>query len=165
MSLLTIDVCEDCEVVATRSPRPIAGVHVTDPQAEPAATQDLPLLELVRPMVGFPDRTRYALVRLDDEGVLTSLTSVEEEGLRFLVVPPAHFFPDYALDLSDDVVAELEITDAADVLVLVVLTAGATLAQTTANLIAPVVVNVRSRKAAQVVLDDSNLPVAAPLVG
>ncbi|WP_240641197.1 flagellar assembly protein FliW [Nocardioides ferulae] len=138
---------------------------MTDPQADPAATQDLPLIEMVRPMVGFPEHKMFALVRLGDDGVLTSLTSVEDESLRFLVMPPGQFFPDYALDLSDDVVAELEIADAADVLVLVVLTAGATLVDTTANLIAPVVVNVRSRKAAQVVLDDSNLPVAATLVG
>lgn len=126
---------------------------------------DLPLLDLVRPMVGFPEHRAFALVRLDDDGVLTSLTSVDDDQLRFLVVPPAQFFPDYAPVIDDEVVAELEIADVADVLLLVVLTAGATLADTTANLIAPVVVNVRTRKAAQVVLETQDWPVAAPLMG
>ena len=49
-------------------------------------------------------------------------------------------------------------------MVLVVLTVGATLASSTANLVAPIVVNRVTRQAAQVVLADQDLPLAAPLV-
>ena len=126
---------------------------------------DLPVIELVRPMPGFPDLRRFALVQLDEAGDLCSLTSLEQEGLRFLVVPPARFFPDYAPEVDEEVIADLEIESADDVLVLVVLTAGQSLAETTANLAAPVLVNAVTRRAGQVVLDQPGLPVAAPLVG
>jgi flagellar assembly factor FliW len=126
---------------------------------------DVPVIELVRPMPGFPDLRRFALVQLDDGGDLCSLASLEQEGLRFLVVPPARFFPDYAPDVGDDVVADLGIESVDDVLLLVVLTAGQSLAATTANLAAPVLVNTVNRRAGQVVLDQPGLPVAAPLVG
>lgn len=125
---------------------------------------DIPVIELVRPMPGFPDVRRFALVELDDSGVLCALRSVEHPDLRFLVVPPRTFFPDYAPEIDDDTVAELGIGSVDEVLVLVVLTAGASLAQTTANLLAPVLVNTRTLRACQVVLDDTSLPISAPVV-
>jgi flagellar assembly factor FliW len=140
-----------------------AGDLVTD-----APVADLPVIELARPMVGFPDHRRFALVRLGDDGVLCSLTSLDDPDLRFLVVPPAQFFPDYAPEVDDDVAAELGIDAADDVLLLVVLTPGTSLATTTANLAAPVLVNHASRRGGQVVLDQSlDLPgpgVAVPLL-
>lgn len=132
--------------------------------AEPHAIE-IPVIEMVRPMPGFPDQQRFALVNLDGAGDLCSLTSLDEPGLRFLVVPPAGFFPDYAPEVDDTVVADLGIEDAADVLILVVLNPGSSLAETTANLAAPILVNPGSRRAGQVILDEPGLPVAAPLLG
>ena len=126
---------------------------------------EIPVIELVHPMPGFPDHSRFALVQLDDDGVLCSLSSLDEPGLRFLVVPPVQFFPDYAPEVDDEAVADLGISSAEEVLVLSVLTAGETLAATTANLAAPVLVNTQTCRALQVVLDDARHPVAAPLLG
>lgn len=125
---------------------------------------EIPVIEFAQPMPGFPDHRRFALVELDDDGMLCSLRSLEDPDLRFLVASPVPFFPDYAPVVDDEVVADLEITDAAEVLVLLVLTAGASLAETTANLLAPVLVNTTTRRAAQVILGDPDLPVATPLV-
>ena len=126
---------------------------------------EIPVIDMVRPLVGFPGHERFALVQLDGASDLCSLISLDEPGLRFLVVPPAAFFPDYAPEVGDDVVADLGIESAADVLVLVILNAGAGLHDTTANLAAPLLVNPVTRQAGQVVLDESGLPVAAPLLG
>ncbi|WP_370250515.1 flagellar assembly protein FliW [Nocardioides sp.] len=129
------------------------------------AVLDIPVIDIVHPLPGFPEARRFALVQLDDAGVLCALRSLDDPDLRFLVVPPQHFFPDYTPEVSDDVVAELGIDSEHEVLLLVILTAGATLTDTTANLLAPVVVNTRTREAAQVILDDATFPVAAPLLG
>lgn len=125
---------------------------------------EIPVIEFARPMLGFPEHRRFALVQLDDDGVLCALSSVDDPELRFLVASPVPFFPEYAPVVDHEVVTELALTGAEDAMVLLVLTAGATLDETTANLLAPVVVNVATRRAAQVVLDDSTLPVAAPLM-
>ncbi len=130
----------------------------------PPHETDLPVIELVRPMPGFHDLRRFALVRLDEAGDLCRLTSVEDPDVSFLVVPPGRFFPDYAPTVDDDVLADLEIRSAEDVLLLVVLSAGTSLASTTANLAAPVLVNPASRRGGQIVIDDADLPLAAPLV-
>lgn len=125
---------------------------------------EIPVIEFAHPMPGFPEHRRFALVELDEDGVLCTLRSLDDPDLRFLVASPMPFFPDYAPEVEDDVVADLAITAAAEVLVLLVLTAGASLADTTANLLAPVLVNTTTRRAAQVILDDTTLSVATPLV-
>lgn len=125
---------------------------------------EIPVIDLVHPFPGFPDHRRFALVQLDEDGVLCQLRSLDDPALRFLVVPPVTFFPDYAPEVGDDVVADLQIESADDVIVLLVLNAGESLSTTTANLMAPVVVNTATRRASQVILDDPALPLAAPLV-
>ena len=126
---------------------------------------DIQTIELAQPMPGFPEHRRFVLVRVDEEGLLCELTSLSNPELRFLVAAPGPFFPEYEPVVGDDVVELLDIKEASEVLLLLVLTAGATLADTTANLLAPVLVNTRTHRAAQVILDDSGLPVAAPLLG
>ena len=125
---------------------------------------DVPVIELAQAMPGFPDELRFALVRLDEEGVLHSFRSLSPDGPEFVVVPPAPFYPDYAPEVGDDVVADLGIESSDDVLVLLVVHAGESIADTTVNLRAPLLINLVTRRASQVVLDDPELPLAAPLV-
>ena len=130
----------------------------------------LPELSLVRPMPGFGDLTRFVLVLLADEGtpddecVLYELRSVEQPAVRFLVGVPTAFFPEYAFDLDEPTCAELGLQDASEALVLVLLTIGDDSASTTANLLAPVVINARTRSAVQVILAGTDWPVRASVV-
>ena len=127
-------------------------------------TTTLPVIDFVSPIPGFPEDRRFVLVRLDDAGVLYALTSVDTSGLRFLVVPPVQFFPDYEAEIDDDTLAALGVTDQADLLVLLVVTAGESGAEdATANLMAPIVLDRRSRRAVQLILSPSGLPVRQPL--
>ncbi len=136
---------------------------VVESRGSRRVVEEIPVIEMVEPMPGFPERTRFALVRLDEDGVLCSLKSVDDPDLRFLVVPPAIFFPDYAPEIDDLTAAALGIERAEDALVLVVVNPGEQAATATANLLAPVVVNTVSRQATQVVLSE-DLPIRAPLV-
>ncbi len=124
---------------------------------------EIPVIEMVEPMPGFPDRSRFALVQLDEAGVLSSLRSLDDPSLRFLVVPPQVFFPDYAPEIDDATVVSLGIERVEDVLLLVVVNPGDAAGAATANLLAPVLVNVTNLKGGQVVLDQ-DLPIRAPLL-
>ena len=126
---------------------------------------DVPVIALTQAMPGFPQDLRFALVRLGEDTLLSTFRSLDSEGLEFLVVPPAPFYPDLTLELDDEVVADLDLTGIEEVLVLLVVKAQATLAETTVNLRAPLIVNTRTRRGRQVILDDVDLPISAPLVG
>ena len=122
----------------------------------------LPELIMSGGLAGFPDAERYALVEVPDASPLFLLRSLDQEGLEFVVVPPGVFFPDYAPELDDASAERLGLTDAADALLLVVITVGSGAADATANLLAPVVINQRTSRAAQVILQ-GDWPLRAPL--
>ena len=125
---------------------------------------DLPVLEFADGIPGFPEATRFVLVRLDESGLVLDLQCVDDESARFVVVPSVAFFPEYAPVIDDVTARRLGLAgDGAAPLVLLVVTVGATLAESTANLMAPIVVNTSAQMAAQVVLDDPALPLRAPL--
>lgn len=122
-------------------------------------------VQLVHPLPGLPGVTRYRLRGLDEAGVLFTLDSEEGEAVEvsLLLAAPWAFFPDYAPVLSDEDVDLLGLSRAEDALLFVVLTAGETAAGSTANLLAPVVVNQVDDRAVQVLLTGTELPVRAPL--
>jgi len=132
--------------------RPI-GAIMSDTELE------MPIIDMALPMPGFPAHRQFVLVRLNDEGLLYAFTSVEDPELRFLVAPPEPFFPDYAPEIENEVFAALNTKDPDRLLVMVVITAGVD--ATTANLLAPIIVDRDTRRAMQVVLTGSNMPVRA----
>jgi len=132
--------------------RPI-GATMTDTEL------DMPIIDMAVPMPGFPAHRQFVLVRLNDEGLLYAFTSIDDPNLRFLVAPPEPFFPDYAPEIENEVFAALNTKDPDRLLLMVVITAGVN--ETTANLLAPIVVDRDSMRAMQVVLTGSNLPVRA----
>jgi flagellar assembly factor FliW len=140
-----------------------APTGVQDGRVSDIGADDLPSLDFLGPIAGFPEHRRFVLAELDESSLLRALRSLDDPGLRFLVLPPGPFFPDYTPEIGDDWAERLELTSSEDALVLVLVTPGATAADATVNLMAPVVINVRTRRAAQIVLDDTSLALRAPL--
>ena len=119
----------------------------------------LPTITMAVPMPGFPAHREFVLVRLNEDGLLYAFTSIQDPELRFLVAPPEPFFPDYAPEIDEEVFAALNTKDPDRLLLMVVITAGVD--ETTANLMAPIVVDRDSLRAIQVVLSGSGYPVRA----
>jgi len=115
---------------------------------------ELPTMTLASDLIGLPDLRRFVLVRIDEEGMLLSMRSLDEDKVRFVVVPAVAFFPDYAPEITDDTAAMLGLRVADDALLLLIVTVGTSLRTSTANLRAPIVVNRHTMAAAQVVLDE-----------
>jgi flagellar assembly factor FliW len=138
-----------------------APARVREGASAPVGVQALSLAE---PLPGFPGHRDYVLVAAEDGGRLFWLQSVAPEGPRFLAVPAAAYFPDYAPALPGAVCVELGLADPADagLFCLVTVPAG-DVAAATANLRAPVVVNPVTHRARQVVLLDGAHPIRRPL--
>lgn len=125
---------------------------------------DLPALDLPAGLFGFPDAHRFALVEWGEPGLgLFLLRCLDTEGLEFLVAAPHALFPDYAPEIPDADADRLGLTDASDALLLVIVTLPDRVQDATANLLAPVVVNARTRRAEQIVLDGDSYSMKALL--
>jgi flagellar assembly factor FliW len=129
-----------------------------------AEIDDLPVIEFVRPIPGFPNHHRYVLTRIADDVLLYVLRSLDEPPLRLLVIAPAPFFPDYEPEIDDDALNLLDVHDADRLLVLLVVSVGESAAAATVNLLAPIVVDQVTRRAVQVILTVGDFPLRAPLV-
>ncbi|WP_345762638.1 flagellar assembly protein FliW [Diaminobutyricibacter sp. McL0608] len=117
-------------------------------------------LEFVDPILGMTDLVDFGLTEVEGAERLYSLRSSESPGLRLYVLDGATL-PDYAPELSDDQVARLELTSPSDAAVYVVINPAP--AAMTVNLLAPIVVNVKTSKAAQFILDDARWGISVPL--
>jgi flagellar assembly factor FliW len=122
------------------------------------------VIEFADALPGLPGMSRCLLVELGDSGSLFRLRSVIDPDLQLVVAAPAVFFADYAPEIDDETAAVIGLERAEDALLLVVVTVGASLAESTANLLAPIVVNQVTRRAVQVVQPSPDLPLQAPLV-
>ena len=103
---------------------------------------------------------RFALLGDEGEAILW-LHAVDDPDLAVPVADPWTFFPDYAVDVSDDDAERLGITDAGQARVLVVVRVGATAEECYANLKAPILV---AGGTGHQVLNEAEAPLRAPLL-
>jgi flagellar assembly factor FliW len=119
-------------------------------QVDPAKVVTLP-----HGMIGFPHQHRFVLVHHKEGSPFHWLQSIEQSDLAFVVVAPLIFDPQYQVALGSSETKLLQVEDAKDIQVWVVVTIPHGRPNNiTANLKAPVVINLASRLGAQVILDD-----------
>jgi flagellar assembly factor FliW len=130
----------------------------------PVAAADVPELVFPTGLPGFPGERRFALVRWGAfEGPYSLMVDLDNPDVRFLVMPPYVFFPDYVVDLDDAIAAKIHLDKAENCLLLVIVTLGSTPEEATANLLGPVVVNLETREGVQAVLAESGYSTRVPL--
>lgn len=123
-------------------------------------------IRMVDGLAGFPGAARFALAPLGDDPKtsFSVLRSLDVPHLAFVVVRPEVFFPGYDVELDDAVRARLELPDPSDALVLTIVTVGERPQDSTANLLGPIVINLRTMTAAQVALDPDVHAARRPLL-
>lgn len=123
---------------------------VTDRQNQLKITEDK-MFHFRKGIPGFEQYTEFVIIQHDEHFSL--LQSVENEDVAFIIVDPFQFFSDYEFELSSTDLEELHIQDESEVAVRSIVTWGNEQSKITANLLAPLVFNVRNRTGKQVVLN------------
>jgi flagellar assembly factor FliW len=141
-----------------------ATLSTAAPATSGTTSSVLQMLVLTEPLPGFPGYCDYVLVPAGGAGLLYWLQSAAPEGPRFLAVPAAAYFPDYAPALPGAVCGELGLAHPVDArLYCLVTVPEGDVAAATANLRAPLVVNPATGRARQVVLTDGGHPLRRPM--
>lgn len=105
----------------------------------------------------FEEEHEFLIIPYEEDSPYVFLQSVKTPELAFLMTMPLAFFPDYEFTIDDEVEQELGLTSPEEVLIYAVLTlSGTEIRDLTANLIAPIVINAKTRKGKQIVLDRSS---------
>lgn len=114
-------------------------------------------------IVGMAHLRRFALIEDQRIDPCLWLQSVDDPEVAFVVVDPQHILPGYAATLSEEDAADVELREASDADTWVILTIHSDPAQSTANLLAPVVVNRLRRRGKQVILNESGYALRQPI--
>jgi flagellar assembly factor FliW len=125
---------------------------------------DVPVVEVRGGLLGFPEFTKFTLIKMNDEGLVYRLQSIEDAAINFVVVPAASFFPNYAPIVDDEVAKRFNLAGGAEVLLLLVVTLGETFKDSTVNLMAPLLLDPNAQIAEQIIVENSDLSVRTPLM-
>lgn len=93
---------------------------------------------------GFLDEKQFTLLALEETPFIV-LQSIATKEVAFVMANPFDFFQTYEFELSDELLNELHIQSEQDVVVFVILTVREPFEDTTANLQAPVIINVHNK--------------------
>lgn len=106
---------------------------------------------------GFEEEHQFVLLPYAKESPFVLLQSATEDYLAFLMTNPFLFFADYAFSIDQEAMDEMAIRTQADFAVYVMITVpGGSVQDMTANLAAPVVVNIASRQGKQLVMEKND---------
>lgn len=114
-------------------------------------------------VLGFPEDHNFCLVDPGDETLILWLQSLSNPRLAFPVLEPKIFKPEYVVRLSAAELRELRLASIKDASVFTILTIPAAMSEMTANMKAPLVINVREKTAKQVVLQENDQPIKLPM--
>lgn len=111
-------------------------------------------IEMKEGMAGFEHLKRYVILVHDENTPLFWLQSIEDGSIAFVVVDPCIIKPDYEPFIDEDEKRFLEIKNNGDMALMAIVSIRSEPLAVSANLKAPIVINLKERFAKQVVLDD-----------
>lgn len=129
-------------------------------QVEVPAAQ---LYEFFPGLGGFEEHHTYAVIT-DADSPVEWLQSTADPNVVFALLEPFVFQPEYAFEMADADAAALGLQRPEDAVVRSILTLRDSAAEITANLLAPIVLNPRTRLGRQIVLQDGELPLRFPVL-
>jgi flagellar assembly factor FliW len=114
------------------------------------------VIHFIEPILGFESTRRYVILDHSEDSPFKWLQSVDDPELAFVVTNPKFFGIDYEFTLADDTVSQLQIEAIEDTVVLTIVNIPQDdPSKMTTNLLGPIVISQKVRKAMQVVLHDT----------
>jgi flagellar assembly factor FliW len=127
-------------------------VHIETTRFGTVEVDDSRIISFPSGLLGFSSYRRFVLLQPDDDGVFYWLQSVEAPDLAFVVTDPTLWVPEYKANIRREQMDELQMEEIGDAQVLAIVNKREE--TLTLNLQGPVVINISSCIAMQLVLAD-----------
>ena len=122
------------------------------------------IFEFVLPIIGFDTLKKFVILEPGKETLFKWVQSVDDPTLAFPIISVSTLNIDYSIDLPDNVVDMLEVTSVESLLVMNITSIPQDDPKgTTINLLAPLIFNVDTQKAGQIVLSGSGYDISYPM--
>jgi len=120
------------------------------------------LIRFPKGILGFPDNHDYALIQTGEKSGFYWLQAVDRAELAFVVCDPRLFVADYAVPIKQEDLHAIGLEDADGAQIFIIVNKVDNLL--TGNLQGPLVINVETRTARQLVLSDRRFSTRHPLM-
>ena len=114
-------------------------------------------------ILGFQTVQRYCLVDQGDDTLILWLQAIDDPSIAFPVLEPKIFKDDYVVKLSAQELKQLRLESVNQSIVFSILTIPRDVTQMTANVKAPIVINLRDHFGKQVVLQENEYTIKHPM--
>lgn len=114
-------------------------------------------------LLGFNELRQFVLLDDPNDEIFAWLQSCENSAIAFPVLEPELFVDDYHIDLSKNDLEALELKSLEDCRCFTIITIPDEPTKMTANLKAPIMINIAKRMARQCVLQENSLAIREPI--
>ncbi|MCM0650464.1 flagellar assembly protein FliW [Clostridium swellfunianum] len=112
---------------------------------------------------GFESLKKFILFPVEENELFSVVQSIEDESIGLVVISPFSVVKDYEFKLVEEKQEQLAIESPEDVLVLNTVTLSTKLESITANLKAPIIINIKQRLGEQIILDNDKYKIKQPI--
>lgn len=119
---------------------------------------------LKKGILGFENLSEYEILDIENNNTLKELNSTEEDCIGFIVVSPFEIIKEYEVVLSQDIIEKLEVESPNDIILFNIITLGRILEESTVNLKAPIVINIKNNYGMQIILEEEKYSIRHPLL-
>jgi len=112
---------------------------------------------------GLEQYRKYALLQFEESYPIVWLQSLDDTGICLPVLDTFKVLPDYVFDIDETDVNKLELTSPDELHVVSVVVIPEDIQGMTVNLAAPIIINIKTGSAMQIVLSGSEYNVRAPV--
>ncbi len=103
---------------------------------------------------GFEDARKFIIMSVPEHQPFHWMECVDEINIRFAVINPLSFRPDYQPKIKKEEIASLDIGDPKELLLYVIVTLRQPLVESTANLMGPLFINIREKVGKQIIIEN-----------
>ena len=103
---------------------------------------------------GFENYKKFVIIPLAEDSPFIIIQSLDDSDAAFTAVEPGNFIKNYSFEISDKVEEELKISSIEDLMVLNIITLKEEIRNSTLNLSAPIIINLKDNLGRQIILDE-----------
>ncbi|MGO0907520.1 flagellar assembly protein FliW [Clostridioides difficile] len=119
---------------------------------------------LKKGILGFENLREYELLDIENNDTLKEFNSTEEDCIGFIIISPFEIIKEYEIFLNQDIIENLEIESPNDIMIFNIITIGQTLEESTVNMKAPIVINIKNNYGMQIILQEEKYSIRHPLL-
>ncbi len=136
---------------------------MSDSQLNPSSMPDQNenVFTFAKGIPGFPEITSYTYTQ--QVGSFSILQPVDQPEISFILLDPFAYFPQYEVEIPEDVIGELQIVNEEKVVVRNIVSWNKLPQHRTVNLVAPIIFNLDTMQAKQIILQNTDYTIRHPL--